>query len=316
MSDHKDNSVLTTSHTTGRKKRRTLGRNARRRRRKVLAIEEAAAAALKGTDDFERDSKNTIIPKDRGYMLPAVKDLCELSDSDKLSLIAQLGYLPGNAIKVVARLKDATSSSSSFFEFNDMTPLVVQLYPLVLRDESDSTKSHRKRKKQKQETHEDESNNPLVEPFPTLYWVTHPRFRALISKLELTSQQHQKTDVGQQQPADNGKRIRQFQEQLKNDSNALHSMQLAHEKYSQERYNLITKNDWEWIMQRKWQGAFLNRGVAGIRDPATIKCLHAHAAHYWSGCKENIVGKWVSEEIHSLLTETTTTRNVAPETQY
>ena len=39
--------------------------------------------------------------------------------------------------------------------------------------------------------------------------------------------------------------------------------------------------------------------VAGIRNHGAVKCLHAHAAHFWSGCKDNVV----SEEVTALLNE-------------
>ena len=327
-------------------KRRNLGRNARRRRKKVLAIEaaaEAAAAAMttvKTTTttpttttttkrksccvdtDSENSRQHNILPKDRAYIWPAVNDLCELTESDKHSLISQLGWLPGNALKVSSRLNDYFPSYP-----NDDSPLVVQLYPLVLRDESDSTKSHRKRKRRMKNganatantnTNAADTSVSLVEPFPTIFWVTHPRIRALISKLELTTRPSSSSNQNNNKNTShqNGKNpdgttarkikrtIQQFEEQLQNDKNALTSMRIAHEKYGQERFDIITEQDWKWIQEQNWQEAFaISKGVAGIRNPASIKCLHAHAAHYWSGCIENKVGKWVSEEIQSLLTD-------------
>lgn len=284
------------------KKKKNFGRIARRRRKKILAIELAAAQATLGTtittDKSDSSSLSTsILPQDRGFLWPAVKDLCQLSDKDKHALIGQLGYLPGNAIKVVARANDYFPSR------NDDEPLAIQLYPLVYRHASDSTKSHRKRKQRQnvenssndQEASVNSKQNPLVEPFPTMYWVTHPGFRAIISKLELRQQEH-----------DNGKSsdgsIRHFEKRLETDSTAFDAMRLAHQKYGQDRRHLITDLDWKWIQERNWEGAFaVTRGIAGIRNPAGIKCLHAHAAHYWSGCKENVVGKWVSDEVQALL---------------
>jgi hypothetical protein len=295
----KVNETVSKSHQQLSQQRRNLGRNARRRRKKVLAIEAAAAEAVFcGSSSTVNCKSNSILPQDRGYIWPAVRDLCQLSDNDKQALVGQLGYLPGNAIKITARIKDYFPK----FHGGD-EPLVLQLYPLVLRDESDSTKSRRKRKRQQDDDSCDSHvgknsarKNTVIEPFPTMYWVTHPRFRALISKLELTQQQ---TSTGTF-----GGNIFRFQERLQEESEALASMKLAHEHYGKQRYDLITKKDWDWIEQRKWGGAFaLSRGVAGIRNHAGIKCLHAHAAHYWSGCHDNVVGQWVSEEIVSLLKE-------------
>jgi hypothetical protein len=294
--------------------RRNLGRNARRRRRKVRAIEAAAAEAAMGKTN-SATSVNSILPQDRGYLWPAVKDLCQLSDKDKHALIRQLGYLPGNAIKVAARRKDYFPSLSENQRDNgddgddgDDEPLAIQLYPLVFRHESDSTKSHRKRQQRQEDEHNNSGHpgpspisgskqNPLVEPFPTMYWVTHPRFRAIISKLELARQQQ--TQDAQQ---NNEGTIRHFEKRLQTDPTALDSMLSAHDQYGQERRKVITQDDWKWIQERKWEEAFaVTRGVAGIRNHAGIKCLHAHAAHYWSGCKDNVVGKWVSDEVRAFL---------------
>lgn len=301
--------------------RKNMGRNARRRRQKVLAIEAAAAQAAIGNTTSLTDSFSTtkeaaavgspsILPQDRGYLWPAVKDLCTLSEFDKQALIAQLGYLPGNALKVVARVKDHFPSLCNGTP-GDEEPLALQLYPLVLRDESDSTKSHRKRRRRQesnetardttngddlhpsQESEIDSKANPLVEPFPTMYWVTHPRFRALISKLELSADES--SDGG-------GGSIKQFEDRLQKESESLDSMKRAHGHYGQERYDLITKEDWKFIQDRKWEVAFSPaRGVAGIRNPSGIKCLHSHTAHYWSGCKDNVVGQWTSEQVQRLL---------------
>lgn len=284
MSDPEEDATEPTS------KRRNLGRKGRHRVKKLLEIEAAGAAAASTT------ALPTIIPTDRNYVWPAVQELCELSKSnntnnnntanDEQALLGQLGYLPGNALSVAARASDAFPECAK----DDSSPLVLKLYPLVLRDESDGTKRKRKRQKQQHQeastttTISEEIKSPLMEPFPTIYWVTHPRIKALISKLELD------------------KWGTKLEKRLQEESDALESMQRAHKEYGQERYNMITTEDREWIQQRKWDAAFaVTRGVAGIRNYASIKCLHAHAAHYWSGCQDNIVGKWVAKEVSSLL---------------
>jgi hypothetical protein len=252
-------------------KRRNLGRQARRRRKKVLEIEAAAAAAANKTSSEEATTATStvVLATDRHYVWPAVKELTQLSKEEEVGLSAQLGYLPGNALRVAATASKIIS--------NDESPLVVELYPLVLRDESDGTKSRRKRKRTNGE-------GPLMEPFPTTYWITHARIRALISKLELDRW---------------GQKI---EGRLQEDAEARTSMRQAHEEYAKKRYGLITEKDRAWIKERGWDSAFaVTRGVAGIRNPESVKCLHAHAAHFWSGCEDNVVGKWVAEEIDRML---------------
>ena len=299
------------------KKRRNLGRQARRRRKKVLEI-EAAACATRITTTTPNDSSTSsksVLPTDREYVWPAVMERCTLTKADKAALVAQLGYLPGNALSVAARMKDVLplqqqQQQQQPQEYdNDNSPLVLKLYPLVYRDETDGTKSRRKRRQRKEENNclaetstkpsGDNNNNnhnnnkkkkkrnpPLMEPFPTIYWVTNPRVKALISKLELE------------------KMGLELEQRLKESANDLESMKKAHQEYGNERLDLITSSskDWKWIQEKGWEPAFASsRGVAGIRNLASIKCLHAHAAHYWSGCQHNIVGKLVADKVSSMM---------------
>lgn len=271
-------------------RRPKLGRKGRRKRKRIAEIEAAAVVAAIGENSLPEQSAATIIPKDRDYQWPAVRELCTLNDTDKKSLIAQLGYYPGNALSVAARANEAFPET--IFK-DDTSPLVLKLYPLVLRDESDGTKTRRKRKHQEDNKAssgmgEDKVSNKdyLVEPFPTIFWVTDPRLRALISKIEIEN------------------RGSQYEKKLKNDTEALESMKQAHLAYGKERLSLIASQDREYIEKRGWESALdISRGVAGIRNYSAVKCLHAHAAHFWSGCQENLVGQWVAEEVVSLLQE-------------
>lgn len=281
----KGSSELEKDESIYQTKRRNLGRKARRRRKTAAAIEAAVAAYASG--DTNTVPPITIIPTDRNLEWPAVKEICSLEDEDRKSLVAQLGFCPGNAISVAARVNDAFPYGKWK---DDTTPLVLKLYPLVYRNESDGTKHRRKRKGQlKNElllVEESQQSEPLVEPFPTTFWVTHPRFKALISKIELLN------------------RGTHYEQKLQDDPNALDSMKYAHLAYGEERQSMITSDDRDFIQKRHWESAIdVSRGVAGIRNPAAVKCLHAHAAHFWSGCNENIVGKWVAEEVIGLLEE-------------
>eukprot|EP00555_Chaetoceros_dichaeta_P001909 CAMPEP_0198278188 /NCGR_PEP_ID=MMETSP1447-20131203/66250_1 /TAXON_ID=420782 /ORGANISM="Chaetoceros dichaeta, Strain CCMP1751" /LENGTH=105 /DNA_ID=CAMNT_0043973257 /DNA_START=510 /DNA_END=827 /DNA_ORIENTATION=- len=94
-------------------------------------------------------------------------------------------------------------------------------------------------------------------------------------------------------------------------------MEQAHVSYGTNRWELLTNEDMADIVSKwHWEGALGNeRGVAGIRKHNTIKCLHAHAAHFlaqnssWIGCAatetvgegENIVGRWAVEAMEEML---------------
>lgn len=269
-----------------RKQRRNLGRMARRRRKKASEIE--AQSVLKKRSDA---GSSGILPTDRAYTLPSVKELSDLSPEDEKLLTDQLGYLPGNALSVVARLGILGCDTDEGVDRN--SPLVAKLYPLAVRDECDGKKSKRKRRRVSTNTSaecvrdksEDSDNqgfpsSSVIEPFPTMYWVTHPYVRALISKLELE------------------KLGTELESRLVKDESMIEKMKLAHEKYGRERHGLLTSQDKEWIKERKWEAAFAeSRGVAGIRNRLSVKCLHAHAAHFWSGCADNIIGELVANAV-------------------
>mmetsp|Transcript_17245 Transcript_17245/g.19841 ORF Transcript_17245/g.19841 Transcript_17245/m.19841 type:complete len:459 (-) Transcript_17245:254-1630(-) len=414
------NTSATTTTKTKKKRRRNLGRQARKRRKKALEIEAVAIALVTAAvstvnenkhtnekttirtnelyldDDNNRSTNNCnvtrILPSDRSYVLDDIKKRIQLSERDRIDLIRQLGYLPGNALSVVTRVKDAFSAediqqvfatavvtksmdesaitttsnntdiSNSFRSSrivnnynrkqsinNETTtamvqammdePLVVELYPLVLRDESSSTKRRRKRRRDQKveqqytDTTVDEDTTSktkqkqpslttslsLLEPFPTIYWVTHPLIKVLISKLELDRFGYQ----FEQRLVEGGKGENKLVEQHDDGSDIhdnthnkvqpiesyrskmplspLDSMKFAHKSYGYKRRKMLSKKDMDYVKYRKWdESAFAeNCGVAGIRNSKAVKCLHAHAAHYWSGNNENIVGRWVWEQLKS-----------------
>jgi hypothetical protein len=299
---------INNDYESSRKRRRNLGRSARRRRKKILEVEtlantfnsaaiaeESSSTVPLPNDDNANDNDDAILAKDRQHVWPSVQILRLLDASDQQSLLHQLGYLPGNALQVSARANDIHGLDPN----HPTAPIVLRLYPIVVRDETNGKRRHHKprvRKQQQQPMNGEETTCPstkteddtrhLLEPFPTIYWATHPRLRALISKLELDQ-------VGVA-----------LEKKLKEDAVALQQMKRAHYLYGQERQALLQESDWEWIRQRNWQDAFgENRGVAGIRNPASVKCLHAHAAHYWSGCDENVIGKWVAEKVRQLISD-------------
>jgi len=417
--------------------RRNLGRQARKRRKKALEIEAAAfslvRAATTTTENVDVDANtntnkntdantnevtnnnrddednnvtnNSILPTDRSYVSDDVKTRTQLLEQDRIDLIRQLGYLPGNALQIATRVKDvfstediqrlfsavvvtsttdddesATTSNGSSISNGIRSsritnnnnnnnnnikscsktkitkamvqsmmeePLVVKLYPLALRDESSSTKRRRKRRRDEKEEQQynmkatgDEEDTaskskpidpsfsttslitPLMEPFPTIYWVTNPLIKVLISKLELDrlgSQFEQRLIEGEKEESskfvgqnedDRDKHDNSHNNNDNNNNNnnntsslttPLEAMQRAHKSYGNERRQLLSTGDMDYVKHRRWdESAFSeNCGVAGIRNSKAVKCLHAHAAHYWSGNSDNIVGRWVTERLKS-----------------
>ena len=311
------------TYIANKTQRKRYGRSARKRRKKYLEVQAAIEASSSGNSVKEMQVPEQW--RDRQYTRPSIEALRDISEEDEKKVLHQLGYLPGNLLRVAAR----TSQILPDFEGGgEGSPIVLQVYPLATRDATDPNAPKPKHKKKRlrklndpvQETSSgdakeqkdqltqsapptkapvnddgdgddsrpDASRQQLWEPFPTMFWVSHPHIRALISKLEL--------DQG-------GKR---FEKHLLECPQDLERMTRAHLAYGKQRRELITESDWEWIQQRKWESAFdTSRGVAGMKgSPHSIKCLHAHAAHYWSGCEDNCVGKWVAEYVKEQLRET------------
>jgi hypothetical protein len=363
-----------------RRRRRLVGRAARRRRRKIKEI-CAMESSLMEQQQTQSQSPDTlkdemihrhrdngtvptdmVLPADRDRIWPAVLELrhrfststsnddtlqTRLTNDDNISLTGQLGYVPGNAIHVVCRVKDlysnhkcsmktmlfqqpsgSTATAKDIHSISNI-PVVLQLYPMVYRNPHAGGKSGgkrfklRKRQKivlptnidppaaqsfgaatttiitttattatntkvtavdnttEKQRT----DDSMLIEPFPTIYWLTHPLLRCIVSKLELEG-------YGLQ-----------LERRLHDDAeDAKRMMKLAHDAYGQERYQFLSQSDRQLIQEYGWETAFAtSRGIAGIRNNIlAVKCLHAHLAHYLSdsiGSQNNIVGRWVWEEI-------------------
>lgn len=154
-----------------------------------------------------------------------------------------------------------------------------------------------------------EAPKHIIEPFPTTYWLTSPKLRSYISKMELSKDNNVQT----------------IERRLRSSSEYLNQMERAHKSYGRTRWQLLTSQDKESVIERGWKNALdERRGVAGISLTKgrfdCVKCLHAHAAHYlaqvaeWEEEKEmgdeecnrddlNLVGKWTMEAVEKLLLE-------------
>ncbi len=51
-----------------------------------------------------------------------------------------------------------------------------------------------------------------------------------------------------------------------------------------------------WYLTLNRGPVLLDVGVAGMRDPSAVKCLHCHYSHYLARPQHgNIIGQWVGE---------------------
>jgi Protein of unknown function (DUF501) len=98
---------------------------------------------------------------------------------------------------------------------------------------------------------DDEAKSLVIEPFPTIYWLTHPLLSSWISQLER-----------------DGYGI-QWERRLAAHSEDMASMQRAHAAYAHQRLSLLTDGDVRYMRQRHWDSALAvtTRGVAGSTNP-------------------------------------------------
>jgi len=336
--DKKEGDMPSNLLITVSKQRKKLGRSARRRNAKQRAIQQMSSVP---SDTDHKMSTSIVWPgvlqrrQEYNSFVDAISsnttvyDSCttavvQKSDRDRRFLQRQLGYLPGNALRIVATHRSSTSTNSTAIQEDlEEEPTVLQLYPLVLREAYAGGRSDGRKFKSRQRgtnalrvdkleeessssysdyssntphhvTSKDQEGTPraihnnidwrtsdgnfVVEPFPTIYWITCPRLRSHIGRLE---------EEG---------RISVLEARLRNDTEALQLMVEAHTIYRSDRWALLTTTDQEQMSQRNWN--FVG-GIAGIQRYDTIKCLHSHVAHYLAKgpSSRNIVGQWVIEAL-------------------
>ena len=193
-----------------------------------------------------------------------------VSDEDKESIFDQLGYIPTNLVSVSARR--GTGS-----------PLALKTYSL------NGGASRRKAKALGNMT-----------PFPTLYWFCCPIVGKAVADME------REGFVGI------------LEQRMMNEPGALNKFIKSHEGYASERWLGLSKEHQEYLQKSERMTEMVRySGIAGtdfksfapcedldhVAAKASIKCLHAHYAHYRSqienidGCDYplNIVGEWTHE---------------------
>lgn len=329
------------------------GRSSRRRQAKIRTIQQAVEGILNGTSpNGTEETEENGWWKDREMIASDGVSQRRLEyewngQVDSLSIVKQLGYCPGNAIHIACRVIHLQSLYPQLYNLllnqndNDKNdPLALLLYPLVKRHAHSSQayknksrkrgnqrcqqpRDHKELKNEKQmeklNTNEAESHNEKIqqkndcnnnaakiiyEPFPTIYWLTNPLIRTLISQVEIQ----------------NG--VSRMESRLRSaDTNHMQQMSMAHHSYVQTRSNLWTEHDSIQFPNYNNQ-TFSKRGIAGMTKVETVKCLHAHTAHYLGQLptihdkkchsSTNLVGQWTLQEIEEMLK---TKHSLAPSTE-
>ncbi|KAL9189538.1 hypothetical protein ACHAXT_009213 [Thalassiosira profunda] len=322
------------------------GRSARRRKRKAKAILEAAAAAEKGAESPKVAAADgasaavPAVPSDRAHVLPGVRirrreerrrradgNNCslsinadeegdgELDKEDERALRAQLGFVPGNAVCVAARLSQDVGGRAG-------EPAAVKLYPLAVRESYRGGKSDgrafkgRRRGGMRVEGREKEGKGEggsrawVLDASPAKTSKDDECNSSVVQDATLNSDANNPQQTDQPPPQQiiepfptlywlaspalrshisrielsKTSGVPQMEQRLRAHPQHLAQMQRAHASYGRKRWELLTDDDRADVLKRGWKKALdERRGVAGINMEGgcdRVKCLHAHAAHY------------------------------------
>ncbi|MCR4392523.1 MAG: DUF501 domain-containing protein [Candidatus Acetothermia bacterium] len=116
--------------------------------------------------------------------------------------------------------------------------------------------------------------------FPTLFWLTCPFLVAAVSRLEAAGG------------------VKRYEALLARDPDLAVAYARAHETYRAERLALLAPEDREFLITRNAWDA-VETGIAGLRNPRRVKCLHAQLGHFLAQ-RENPIGERVAAELPRL----------------
>ncbi len=118
------------------------------------------------------------------------------------------------------------------------------------------------------------------EVFPTLFWLTCPYLVREVGRLEAAGW------------------VKRLERKLLEDEKLREGYLRAQEEYRQERLALLSPED-RAFLERVGALNAVETGIAGLRNPLRIKCLHAQLAHFLAR-GGNPIGKLVAEALPAL----------------
>lgn len=129
-------------------------------------------------------------------------------------------------------------------------------------------------------------NHPLrrdgegFEVFPTLFWLTCPFLVEEVARLESAGW------------------VKRLEARLREDAELAARYARAHDAYRRERLSLLSPEE-ERLLRERGAWDSVTTGVAGLRNPLRVKCLHAQLAHFLVR-GENPIGELVTGLLPSL----------------
>ena len=138
----------------------------------------------------------------------------------------------------------------------------------------------------------DSKGTPLVvrmhsivddKPFPTLYWLTSELLKKELSHIEARGV------------------IKQLEERLIEDEAFLKRYHASHQEYVDQRWQFMNEEERAFAEKAGFIELLKTKGIGGIANWDTVRCLHTQYAHHLSG--NNILGQWVDEtfSLHQLI---------------
>ncbi len=114
-----------------------------------------------------------------------------------------------------------------------------------------------------------------AEPFPTLFWLTCPKLIEQIAALEHHGW------------------IQKLESLLQEDEGFLQAYHNNHRQYLDERWQTLSEQDQQWLIEKGWHTNYQKKGIGGIANWDSLKCLHLQFAHHLA--RENVIGKWLDD---------------------
>jgi hypothetical protein len=119
-----------------------------------------------------------------------------------------------------------------------------------------------------------------IELFPTLFWLTCPIVVEQVSRLEERGV------------------IKRLEEHIERDPELQGRYFEDHRRYAVERLSLVSSEDKKLLAERGWLESLRDRGIAGVAELQSVKCLHAHYAHHLA--RGSVIGSWLEERFQFL----------------
>lgn len=156
----------------------------------------------------------------------------KITDKDRVVIRGQLGRESRGLIGVPARCRYGY-------------PVVLKTRPLIIESEEE------------------------FEVFPTLYWLSGPRRKEKVARIESRGY------------------IEEFEKELASAPKLKEEYEENERRYLTEQKDLLSEEEREFLRARGAMDA-LERGIGGIESDDHIKCLHLHLAHEIA--EKNVIG--------------------------